>query len=238
MAFDIYVMVKETGAVIHASERSCHVREVKREREWTYTFEVKGQAKLVLHVEQRDGSLQLTLNRCDGDFHMDVFALNRVVWRDVGGSEHRHVGESAIVFFPPEIPEVPPTPVPTAPAPPFDVTALINRLDVVVSLLQQLKGDITVFPMKSNNYIVVTLDLSTARSEFETSSVWGQAVTVYRCTGTFDLKLGDKAMDTITITPLVYPAMLVFDKVEFSKFFVRNTAQPGSEATLIVWRRE
>jgi hypothetical protein len=61
---------------------------------------------------------------------------------------------------------------------------------------------------------------------------------VYKCDGTFELKLGDIATDTITVEPLTYPSMLVFDRVDFSKFFVKNTAQAGRQAILIVWRRE
>jgi hypothetical protein len=63
-------------------------------------------------------------------------------------------------------------------------------------------------------------------------------MTVYKCDGTFEIKLGDKATDTIMVEPLTYPSMLVFDRVEFSKFFVKNAAQAGRQAILIVWRRE
>jgi hypothetical protein len=63
-------------------------------------------------------------------------------------------------------------------------------------------------------------------------------MTVFKCTGTLDLKLGDITTDVITIEPLTYPEMMVIDRMEFERFFVRNTAQAGKQAVLIVWRRE
>jgi hypothetical protein len=260
--YDIYVMVKETGAIIHATEEEwCRIREV-RPGEWVYGFEeMKDQPspdfdydEPLLHVEKIDDRLQLTIKEYHGRFHVDVFAFNRLVWRDVGGPEHRHVGDSVIVEIPevppppPPPPVPPPVPWPPTPAPP-EWRPVTDRLDKLIEKLQIIEARLSeklqaidvklALPaIRANTYSVVPIDLSTARATLTEYPVSGFAMTLFKCTGTLDLKLGDVTTDTITIEPLTYPEMIVIDRMEFSRFWIRNVAQPGKEAVLIVWRRE
>jgi len=249
--YDIYVMVKETGAVIHASESEwCRIEEIKPGREWNYGFEeMKGQPspdydydEPLLHVQKIDGRLQLTIKEYHGGFHVDVFAFNQLVWRDVGGPEHRHVGDSVIVELPEIVPPVPapppaPPPFPPPPAPP-EWKPATDRLDLIYALLQEIKAEMVPLVIRANTYSVVTIDLGTARPTLTEYPVSGFAVTIFKCTGTMDLKLGNITTDVITIEPLTYPEMIVIDRMDFDRFFIRNTAQAGKEAVLIVWRRE
>jgi hypothetical protein len=264
--YNICVVVKETGATIYASETEwCRITTVKPGREWLYCFEeMKDQPnpdydynEPVLHVEKLDGRLQLTVREYQGRFHVDLYAFDRLILRNVGGSERKHVGASLIVELP-EVPAVipkPPVPVPPtppempppAPAPP-EAKPVTDRLDIIISWiasfkplmdkLQEIKSEMENFVVKANTYSVVAIDLGTARPTLTEYSIGGFAMTVFKCTGTMDLKLGDVTTDTITIEPLTYPEMVVIDRMEFVRFFVRNTAQTGKEAVLIVWRRE
>jgi hypothetical protein len=220
----------------------------------------------LLHVEKINGRLQLTINEYHGRFHVDVFAFNRLIWRNVGGSERRHVGDSLIVELPevppapPAVPPVPPVP-PTPPAPPVPSPAppeakpVTDRLDVIISWiasfkplvdklqelmgkLREMKAEMETYPVMANTYSVVNIDLGTARTTLTEYAIGGFAMTVFKCTGTMDLQIGDVTTDVITIEPLTYPSMLVIDRMEFTRFFIRNTAQTGKQAVLIVWRRE
>jgi hypothetical protein len=269
MVYDISVLVRETGAVVHATESEwCRVREIQPEREWIYGFEeMKGQPtpdydynEPVLHVEKRDGRLQLTIKEYHGRFHVDLFAFNRLIWRNVGGPERRHVGASLMVELPevapapPAVPPVPPTPpVPEVPPPaPPEAKPIADRLDIIISWiasfkplvdklqdkLQEIKAEMETYTVRANTYSVVTIDLGTERSTLTEYTVGGFAMTVFKCTGTMDLQIGDVTTDVITIEPLTYPEMIVIDSMEFTRFFVRNAAQAGKEAVLIVWRRE
>jgi len=240
--FDIYIIVKDTGAIIHASERDwCHVMTSVPGREWHYCFEdMKGQPspdydydEPVLHVERLDGRIQITVRNYGGVFHSDVFAFDRLIWRDVGGLEGNHVGDSKIVDLPeaPPAPEVPPVP-PTMPPPEPIAESVAARLDAVIMILKDVKAE-----MKANNYSVINIDLSAARSSFETYPISGFAMTVFSCTGTMNLRIGI-GEDPITIAPLSYPEMIVIDKMDFNNFYVKNTAQPGKSAVLIAWRSE
>jgi hypothetical protein len=274
--YNICVVVKETGATIYASETEwCKITTVKPGREWLYCFEeMKDQPnpdydynEPVLHVEKLDGRLQLTVREYHGRFHVDLYAFDRLVLRDVGGPERRHVGASLIVELPeappapPPVPPVPPVP-PTPPTPPEvpppappEAKPVTDRLDIIISWiasfeplvdklqelmgkLQEIKAEMETYPVKANTYSVVTIDLGTARSTLTEYAISGFAMTVFKCTGTIELKLGDVTTDVITIEPLTYPSMLVIDRMEFNRFFVRNTAQTGKQAVLIVWRRE
>jgi len=277
--YDIYVMVKETGAVIHASESEwCRIEEIKPGREWTYGFEeMKGQPspdydydEPLLHVEKIDNRLQLTIKEYHGGFHVDVFAFNKLVWRDVGGPEHRHVGATAIVELPVVVPPPPPVPPPPMPPPP-EWDPIATRLDRIYEKLDDIKSEMVkppipvvppppvvpapppppapaiwkpitdrldLLPIRANTYSVVTIDLGTERAQLTEYPVAGFAITVFKCTGTFDLKIGDITTDAITIEPLTYPETIVIDRIDFTQLFIRNTAQAGKEAVLIVWRRE
>jgi len=199
--YDIYVMVKETGTIIHA------------------------------------------IKKYHGGFHVDIFAFNRPVWRDVGGPEHNHVGDSAIVELPEIVPPIPtPPPVPTPPIPPPPAPPewkpIADRLDLIYEKLKDVKTEITPLPIKANTYSVLTIDLETERSTLTEYPVSGFALTIYKNDGTFDLKIGDIPTDTITIDPLTYPSMILFDRIDFDRLWIRNTAQTGKQAILIVWRRE
>jgi len=269
MIYDISVLVKETGAVVHAAESEwCRVREIQADREWQYGFEeMKNQPnpdfdynEPLLHVEKKDNRLQLTIMEYHGRFHVDVFAFNRLIWRNVGGPECRHVGDSVIVELPEVPPAVPPAPPPVPPVPPTppappvpspappDVKPITDRLDVIISWiasfkplvdkLQEIKAEMETYPARANTYSVVNIDLGTARPTLTEYAIGGFAMTVFKCTGTMDLQIGDVTTDVITIEPLTYPSMLVIDRMEFTRFFIRNTAQAGKQAVLIVWRRE
>jgi len=260
MIYDIYVVVRETGQVIHATEDEwCRVREIQPGREWTYGFEeLKGQPapdydydEPRLHVEKTDERLQLTVEEYGGTYHVDVYAFNRLVFSGVGGPERRGVGASAIV----ELPEVPPVlvppapppappPVPPPPAPP-EWRPVTDRLDLIekkledlLSLLGTIEEKMENLAVKANSYSVVTIDLGTARPTLTEYTIGGFALTVYECTGTFDIRIGTISTDVITVEPLTYPSMLVIDRIDFTRFYIRNAAQPGKQAVLIVWRRE
>jgi len=272
MIYDISVLVKETGAVVHATESEwCRVREIQADREWQYGFEeMKNQPnpdfdynEPLLDVEKKDNRLQLTIMEYHGRFHVDVFAFNRLVWRNVGGPERRHVGDSLIVelpevpLAPPAVPPVPPTPpAPPVPSPaPPEAKPITDRLDVIISWiasfkplvdklqelmgkLQEIKAEMETYPVRANTYSVVNIDLGTARPTLTEYAIGGFAMTVFKCDGTLDIRIGDVTTDVITIEPLTYPSMLVIDRMEFTRFFIRNTAQAGKQAVLIVWRRE
>jgi hypothetical protein len=265
MIYDISVLVKETGAVVHATESEwCRVREIQADREWQYGFEeMKNQPspdfdynEPLLDVEKKDNRLQLTIMEYHGRFHVDVFAFNRLIWRNVGGPERRHVGDSVIVELPevpptvpPAPPPVPPPPVPPIPPAPPEWTPVTDRLDKLIEKLQTFEVGILeklqeidvklAFPaIRANTYSVVNIDLGTARPTLTEYAIGGFAMTVFKCTGTLDIRIGNITTDVITIEPLTYPSMLVIDRMEFTRFFIRNTAQAGKQAVLIVWRRE
>jgi len=274
--YDIYVIVKETGVVIHAYESEwCRIETVTPGREWLYGFEeLKGQPnpdydfdEPLIRVEKTDNRLQLWLEEYNGVYHADVFAYNRLVFSNVGGPERSGVGASAIVELP-KVPPVPPAPpAPPAPPPP-GWEAIAERLDRIFMKLDDIKREMITPPIpvvipeipgipppapeiwkpitdrldllvrRANSYSVVTIDLGTARPTLTEYTVGGFALTVYKCTGTFDIRIGTIATDVITVEPLTYPSMLVIDRMDFTRFYIRNSAQPGKEAVIIVWRRE
>jgi hypothetical protein len=254
LVYDVNVLVKETAQWLYAGDRAqCVIKKVAGEREWLYCFELKGVIRLGLHVEKRDDSIQITIGEFEGSYHADVFAFGKPVFRNVGGPEKRLVGASRIVEIPTEKPK---PPVPPAPPVPPEIPPIIPeptpaqepitvRLDVLIKEIYDYEAKLDafinalgLFPAKANSYSVVTVDLGTERASLAEYPVAGFAMTVYKCDGTFEIKLGDIATDTITVEPLTYPSMLVFDRVDFSKFFVKNTEQAGRQAILIVWRRE
>lgn len=248
MVYDIHVLVKEVGQWLYAGDPSqCMVKTVVEEREWLYCFELKGVLRLGLHVEKRDGALQLSVREFYGNVRADVFAFGKPVLKNVAVA-----GASIIVEIPAPKPK-PPVPVPPAPpeipeviAPPAPgQESLTDRLDMLIAVVSAFEGKLdrilealAFMPRKANTYSVVPVDLGVARPSLEQFEVGGFALTVFSCNGTFELKIGEKATDTITITALTYPAMLTFDRIDFDKFFIRNTAQAGRTAVLIVWRRE
>jgi hypothetical protein len=254
VVYDVSVLVKETAQWLSAGDKTqCVIKQVAAEREWLYCFELKGVIRLGLHVEKRDSSLQISVVEFDGTYHADVFAFGKPVFRNVGGAERRLIGASCIVEIPtekpkPPVPPAPPVPPeipPVIPSPTPAEEPVTVRLDVLIKELYDYEAKLDaiikalgLFPSKANTYSVVTIDLGTERATLTEYPVAGFAMTVYKCDGTFELKLGDIATDTITVEALTYPSMLVFDRVEFSKFFVKNTAQTGKKAVLIVWRRE
>lgn len=251
MVYEIHVLVKELAQWLYAGDPSqCTVKTVVQEREWLYCFELKGVLRLGLHVEKRDGALQLTVREFQGNVRADVFAFGKLALRNVAGA-----GASVIVEVPapkpkppaPPMPPVPPVPaIPEVIPPPMPgQEPLTARLDMLISIvaffegkLDRIREVLELFPVKANTYSVVTVDLGVARPMLEEFNVGGFALTVFSNNGTFDLKIGELATDTLTIKPLTYPAMLTFDRIEFEKFFVGNVAQAGKQATLIVWRRE
>lgn len=248
--YDINVLLRERGEWLYSEYAShCKVKTVKPESEWLYCFELKGVVRVGLHVEKRNGSLQISFSEFSGNVHVDVFAFGKPIFRNFGGPERRGLGSSLIVQIPapkPEVPVppevVPPEIPPTIPEPTPAQEPITVRLDVLIRQLYDYEAKLdrilASMPLRANTYSVVTIDLGMERSSLVQFPIGGFAMTVFSNTGTFDLKLGDKTTDVITISPLTYPAMLTFDRVEFDKFFVRNTAQAGRQAVLIVWRRE
>ena len=142
------------------------------------------------------------------------------------------------VIIPPP-PVAPPTPPPTMPPTlPPDFKYIMERFEAIYYVLWDIKEEIRPITIKANTYKVMSVNLSTARPTFDPFYTSGFALTVLKCTGTMEMRIGDKATDSITIEPILYPQMLVIDKMDFDKFYVKNSAQPGKVATIIVWRRE
>jgi len=276
--FDIYVLVKETSTIIHASEAEwCMVSTSVPGREWLYRFEeTKGQPfpdadyeDPVLHVEKLDGRLQLSIYRYSGQYHVDVFAFGRPIWRDVGGAEGSQVGDSSFVelpehppVFPPPtppvappvvspgvpevIPEVPVDVVPEVPIEvvvevepplPIDWAPVTDLLEDIKEKMSNIKDEMEQMVIKANTYFVREINLTTDRT-LEEFTTGGFAMTILICTGSMWITLGDIATDPIPIAPLAYPQTFVIDKMDFKRFYVSNSPQPGLTATIIVWRRE
>ena len=142
-----------------------------------------------------------------------------------------------VVVPPPTV--IPPTPPPTLPPTlPPETKYIEERFEAIYYVLWDIKEEIRPITIKANTYKLRSINLSIARSAFETIYIPGFALTVLKCTGTMDMIIGDKATDSITIEPILYPQMLVIDRMDFDRFFVKNSAQPGKTATIIVWRRQ
>lgn len=243
--YDISVIYKETGQVINSSDTQwCRVTEISP-NEWTYGFEeMKGLPNAdmdysdpLLLVKRVNNRIKVTILKYNGIFHADIIVLKRTVWRGVCST--KYVGASAVVELPeilplppipPEVPTPPPPPAPVQPT--IDLTPVVQKLDTVISKID----GIGTIPKDSNDYSVVNIDLSVARDNVQ-YQIGGKTLTVYSNTGEFSIRLGDTAVDSIPVYPLVYPVMLSFQKFDFNKFFITNTAQPGRSAILIVWRR-
>jgi len=257
--FDIYIIVNETGATIHASETDwCKIRTQVPGKEWLYCFEdMKGQPfpdldydEPVLHVERLNGLIQVSVWNYGGEFHSDVFVFGRMIWRGVGGVEGSHVGKSVIVELPevppPEMPPgvppevIPPTPgvPPVLPPAPPEWKPLTEPLDAIITKMWEIKDEIRPIAIKANTYSVVPVNLATARLAFVEVNIGGFAMTIYKCTGSMEVKLGDLATDGIPLDPMVYPQMIIIDRMDFNRFYIKNSAQPGREATIIVWKRD
>lgn len=251
MVYDISVIVKETGQVIYASDPVwCRIQVDVPEKVWWYGFEdTKGQSNVdftfadpLLRVVKNGSDLYIEFDSYRGRYHVDVIAYGHTLWINAGGPEKNHVGEVVIVPLPEEIPkppEVPSPPLPPIPPvepPAVDITPITQRLDALISSLNEIKD--TSAPHMANTYSLETIDLSVARSSFTEFTEKGFGITVYRNTGTFEIKIGDLATDSITVYAITYPAMLVIDNIEFNRFFIRNTAQAGAQAELIIWKRE
>jgi len=257
--FDIYIMVNETGAIIHATETDwCRVRTQVPGREWLYCFEdMKGQPfpdldydEPVLHVERLNGRIQVSVWQYGGDFHSDVFVFGRVIWRGVGGVEGKHVGDSVIVELPevppPEMPPgvppevIPPTPgvPPVLPPAPPEWKPLTEPLDAIITKMWEIKDEIRPIAIKANTYSVVPVNLATARLAFVEVNIGGFAMTIYKCTGSMEVKLGDLTTDGIPLDPMVYPQMIIIDRMDFPRFYIKNAAQTGRNATIIIWKRD
>ena len=257
--YDIHIVVKETGEVIKADEVDwCIISTVEPGRVWLYRFEdMKGQSfpdydydDPTLHVEKLDGRLQISITGYSSRFHSDIYAYDRVLWLDAGGVERNHLGESLIVTLPemlppapaPVVPPVPPVAPPEAPPTvepaPSEWRPITDPMDKIIDKLWDIKEEIRPLTIKANTYKIVNVNLSIARPSFQTFNMSGFAMTIYKCTGEMEVALGDLATDEIPIDPMVYPQMLVIDRMDFDKFFVKNSAQPGKTATIIVWRRE
>ena len=139
---------------------------------------------------------------------------------------------------------VPPAPVAPPILPPMvppilppETKYIEDRFEALYYVLWDIKEEIRPITIKANAYRIRSINLSIARPAFDTFYTPGFALTVLKCTGTMDMIIGDKATDSITIEPILYPQMVVIDRMDFDMFFVKNSAQPGKEATVIVWRR-
>ena len=140
----------------------------------------------------------------------------------------------AVPVIPPAIPPV----IPVVPGIPPEVEHIIVRLNMLLWIFWDIKEEIRPIAVKANTYSILTVDLSTANLTFQTHYLSGFAITILKCTGFLELKIGDLATDSITIDPLIYPQTIVIDMMDFAKLYSRNAAQAGREVILIIWRRE
>jgi len=140
---------------------------------------------------------------------------------------------------PPRVVVLPP--VPAAPAEWKPVTDRLDKifmeLGVVGEDLKEVKATLAPILLRANSYHVETIDLTTARTDAEFTTLQGFALTVFKCGGTISLKFNAKSEDKITIDALTYPQTLLIDWFDFTKVYVTNTAQSGLSATLISWKR-
>ena len=139
--------------------------------------------------------------------------------------------------MPPGVPGIPPV-IPAVPDIPPEFEHIIYRLKMLLWILLDINEEIRPIAIKANTYSIITLDLSTAHLAPQTHYRPGFAITVLKCTGTMQLKIGDLAPDAITIDPLIYPQTIIIDMMDFPRIYTRNAAQPGREAILIIWKRE
>lgn len=90
----------------------------------------------------------------------------------------------------------------------------------------------------ANDWLVETVDLSTARDKTEITNLEGAlALTIFRNTGSFDLYLQRAGDSTkITVDALTYPQTFLIDNFDIEKVWITNTAQSAS-ATIIKFFR-
>jgi len=138
---------------------------------------------------------------------------------------------------PPAVPGIPPV-IPTVPGIPPEWKPVTDRLNMLLWIILDINEEIKPIAIKANSYSILNLDLSTAHLADQTHYLSGFAITVLRCTGTLELRIGDITTDSITIDPLIYPQTIIIDMMDFTKIFSRNAAQVGMDALLIIWRRE
>jgi len=129
----------------------------------------------------------------------------------------------------------PPTP---APPPPLGVVTIRN-LDELKTMIKEAMDEYGVLK-RANDWLVVTIDLATARSTPTEITELANALslTIFRNTGTFTLYLQLKD-DTkkITVDALTYPQTLLIDWMDIEKVFITNTAQSGLTATILKFFR-
>jgi len=127
---------------------------------------------------------------------------------------------------------------PPPPPPPLG-TVNIGNLDEIKAMLKEAMEEYGVLK-RATDWLVVTIDLATARSTPEEITELANALslTIFRNTGTFTLYL-QKKDDTkkITVDALTFPQTLLIDWVDIEKVFVVNTAQSGASATIIKFFR-
>lgn len=143
---------------------------------------------------------------------------------------------------PPVVPVVrPPIPIPPAPPEWRPVTdrleQLAEELRVSREQLRGIKERLMPLLMRANAYRVETLDLGTARTKAELA-LEGFALTVFKNEGTIKLRFNARSEDEITIEPLTFPEMVVFDWLDFTKVYITNTQQADKKAVLIAFRRK
>jgi len=92
---------------------------------------------------------------------------------------------------------------------------------------------------RANNWLVETIDLGTVRDKEEiTTLADALALTIYRCTGTFDLFLvGAGDSQKITVDALTYPQTITIDDFDIKQVWITNTAQSGDSAEIIKFYR-
>jgi len=95
----------------------------------------------------------------------------------------------------------------------------------------------------ADDLYVETIDLGTARAtptDYSSTLAVPQtvALTIFRCTGTFDLYL-QKAdnVHKITFDAITYPQTFLLDWFTLTKAYIVNTAQSGKSAVIIAWRK-
>jgi len=128
------------------------------------------------------------------------------------------------------VPTLPPTPITS-----------VEVAGITEEVLEKLLAEFEKYGVlkRANNWLVETIDLGTARDKEEiTTLADALALTIYRCTGTFDLYLvGAGDSQKITVDALTYPQTITIDDFDIKQVWITNTAQSGLSAEIIKFYR-
>lgn len=110
---------------------------------------------------------------------------------------------------------------------------VIKGIVTEITEITNIKGE--------NSYDFVSVDLGTARDPAAEilsggASIAGKSLTVFTLDGSCSLIFNASANPEISLTALTYPSMLTFN-IEYTKIFVKNTAQTGKTLKLFVGKK-